>query len=340
MIILSESARSYQTWGNLRAVQGIASDAGDFELVVYRPFCGDIVPCNLGIIACTPPNVFCFRNRTCIEKTSPRIVSDPGECRYMMDIFPEYKIARRIKITVTRGNFFYRLMKVRDFQIGDLIAVKPLDAKLLVQEKDYEDDELDFTIDHIGSGQDPPKFMRYEEMKPLKGKKLLVRMIAYENTQFYIPHIFKDAGYYTPKMIVTSPWIEGNHTYEVKIAVQMIIDKIRLQVVPANSAVNQKTEIAIKLNGGSDVALTWDFGDGSSDAEKIDVVRVGQKIFKNHLYSQPGVYKIFVTAQNIRNYYNSTHWIHVQYPITSEWKFKSNSPQLLPGKYNDYCFSL
>lgn len=331
MIILSESARSYQTWGNLRAVQGIATDAGDFELVVYRPFCGNNTQCDLGIKPCNPPDVFCFRNKTCIPKTSPRIVTDPGECRYTMDIYPEYKIARRIKTTVTRGNFFYRLMKVRDFQIGDLIAVKPLDAKLLVQDNDSEE-PTDFFLEGIGSRQDPPKFIRYDQMKPMKGKKLLVRMIAYENTQFHLKHTYRDAGYYAPTMTVISPWINGNYTYEVKVTVQMIIDKMRLQVIPANSAVNQRTEVSIKVNGGSDVALTWDFGDGSSDKETVANVKAGQKFSRFHEYLEPGIYKIFVSAENIRNYYNATHWISVQYPITNEWRLKSNSPQLLPGK--------
>lgn len=127
MIIFSESARSYQTWGNLRALEGIFTQPGDFWLIIYRPFCGNNTDCNLGIISCSPPEVFCYRTKTCVKaESTPRTYTDPGPCRQPIDFFPEYHRIRRVKITGEKDYTFYRLKIIREFQTGDLVALKPI----------------------------------------------------------------------------------------------------------------------------------------------------------------------------------------------------------------------
>lgn len=353
LYILSDSAKSYSSNSNIRALEGYSTLGGDLELIVYRPWCGNNTPCSLGVVSCSPPKVFCLRDKNCIDpgtkvdgggdSSKKKLTADPSvqvpspdSCRSHIDLFPEYKVARRVKVTVTRNYFYYHLSKSRDFRIGDLIALRLFDAKLaLVATEPSSTSNLDLIYSStVPLERGTPTIIGYESLKPMNSKKLLVRVITYENSEFYLPHPYADNGNYTVKLVLTSPWLENvkNFTYEAKIAVQTPIDQIRLRVVPPNAVVGQKVSATIRINGGSDVKLTWDFGDTYKTTKKVDFVKTGQKFLESHEYTIPGVYRINVGASNLQNKYTTGQTITIQYPITSDWKLASSSPQLLPGE--------
>lgn len=343
--ILSDSQSIIDREGNIRAVEGYGLTPGDMELQIYRPSCGnDSCPFPANAILCPESSILCMRSKTCVNPTHvangvtmPR--KDLRElCRSSSSVpqFSEYKLIRRVKLTIVKGNFFIRLSRPRKLKPGDILAIRTRGG--VVARRKFTPDAYDFESPDWklmdGNPDEPLKVIHSGQMVPLDNIKYMMRLITYEDISFSPLHEYTNASVYPVELKITTPWADdGVVKITQKVTVSEAIDRLRMRVSPPNAAVDAPVAVSIILSSGTGVKLLWDFGDGLTDEDMVDVSHPNEKFTRFHNYSRPGTYDIKVKASNIQSDLSSGHSLQVQYPITKDWVLSSNSPQLLPGQY-------
>ena len=374
-LILSDSQSVLDRDGTIRAVEGFGAVPGDMELQIYRPSCGnDSCPFPSNAILCPEPSILCMRTKTCINPSV--LVADPSSKplpgnkgssgskgkeqltnrKELKDIcrtpisgpqFAEYKLMRRVKLTILKGYFFIRLSKARNLKPGDLLALRTRGG-LLAKRKIMGSESPDWKLDD-GNPDEPLKHINSGQMVALKDAKYLIKIMTYEDLKFSPFHDYTNSSEFSVTLKVSSPWLtsstaDGAIVFNRQLTVSQSINKLRARVIPPNAPVGAPVSVSIILSSGSLVKLTWDFGDGESDSDQVDVTTPNEKFTRFHNYTSPGVYDIHVSARNIQSDTSATHRLIAQHPVSKAWKLSTNSPQLLPGLFCSgfvlfYCFS-
>jgi len=330
MFFIDQAATSVQTEGTIRAIEGYARHAGSFEIVIYRPYCGNNVDCLGPQLLCSPSFVYCTKNQSCIEPNFKRRFTDPFECKRQTSFYNEYKIIRRVRIYFKEpGYFFLKLSHYREYKAGDLVAIKSNITEVaswLAKENESADSFLHLDL----IDKDPPKVFQFNQLNRSK-VKLMVRAISYESTQFKLLHNYSQSGNYELNFILSSPWTAEDYTYSAKISVQIPIGQLSVHTV-LWARVNEYVPVGISLTNGSNVYLFWSFGNGLVSDYNISLVEAHELYTKGVTYSHPGVYQVLVKAENLHNKRQAKHILTIQRPVCDNWYLKTNSPQLLPGE--------
>ena len=355
--ILSDSQSLIDRDGTIRAVEGYGIASGDMELQIYRPFCGnESCPHFPPSVHCPTPQILCVKTETCTDPSpSPTSRLNPAGNRFkrkeLKDIcrptflgpqFSEYKLMRRVKLTLTKGYFFIRLSKPRNLSSGDLMALRSRGgqvARRRFNSTTYDHDSPDWKV-RDGNPDEPLKILNSGQMIPLDNIKYMMKIITYEDLILKPAHEYVNASTYSVNMKLTSPWAESDITKSATITVAESIDRLRMKVTPPNAAVDAPVSVSVILSSGTGVKLFWDFGDGSTEEALVDVTSRNEKFTRTHNYTEPGNYNIRVVASNIQSTLSSQHLLTAQYPITKQWKLISSSPQLLPGQDHELCSTI
>lgn len=340
--ILSESQSVIDRPGTIRAVEGFGVNPGDMELQIYRPHCGnESCPLPANAIACPEPSILCMKTKSCVNPTVS--LTSSYKRKELQDIcrptvpgpqFAEYKLMRRVKLTILKGYFFIRLSKPRYLMPGDILAIRTRGGKIAKRKLTSEETDIataDWRVND-GNPDEPLKFLNSGQMVPIDDTKYLLRVFTYEDLTLTSLYEYATAGVYPIELKVTSSWTSEVFRKNKEIAVSEPIDKLRLRVTPPNAAVDSPVTVSIVLSSGTSVNLFWDFGDGTTDEELVDVTEVNQKFTRTHNYTSPGVYRIITKAKNIQSDLTATHTLIAQYAVSKKWQLESNSPQLLPGE--------
>lgn len=347
--ILSDSQSIIDRDGTIRAVEGYGLTPGDMELQIYRPSCGnDSCPFPSNAILCPEPSILCMRTKTCINPQSSATL-DKGShtirrkelkdiCRLTMSgpQFAQYRLMKRVKLTITKDYFFIRLSRPRNLMAGDLLALRSREgggrvARRRFTPTPYEHETPDWKL-MDGNPDEPLKVLHSGQMVALDNIKYMIKIIMYEDLVLAPLHEYANASVYPVGLKVTSPWAGDVITRSQQITVSEAIDRLRLRVSPPNAAVDALVSVSVILSSGTGVKLSWDFGDGTSEEALVDVTVPNEKFTRVRNYSEPGNYLIQVKAWNIQSVQTSQHWLTVQHAISKKWKLTSNSPQLLPGQ--------
>ena len=349
--ILSDSQSIIDRDGTIRAVEGYALTPGDMELQIYRPSCGnDSCPFPSNAILCPEPSILCMKTKTCINPSpsasSP--LSNPNHrlrrkelkdiCRLTISgpQFAEYKLMKRVKLTLTKGYFFIRLSRPRNLMAGDLLALRSRGGQVTrrrFSNTAYEHESPDWKL-MDGNPDEPLKILHSGQMVALDSIKYMMKVIMYEDLILNPLHEYANASTYTVSLKVSSPWADAVVSQTQQITVSEAIDKLRMRVSPPNAAVDALVSVSVILSSGTGVKLNWDFGDGTNEEALVDVTVPNEKFTRVRNYSEPGHYLIQVKASNIQSVQSSKHLLTVQHPVTKKWKLVSNSPQLLPGQHH------
>lgn len=349
--ILSDSQSIIDRDGTIRAVEGYGLAPGDMELQIYRPSCGnDSCPFPSNAILCPEPSVLCMKTKTCINPLASLSSSlNKGghnvRRKELKDIcrltisgpqFAQYRLMKRVKLTITKEYFFIRLSRPRNLMAGDLLALRSRDgggriARRSFTPTSYDNETPDWKL-LDGNPDEPLKVLHSGQMVPLDNIKYMIKIIMYEDLVLNPPHEYAAASAYPVTLKVSSPWAESTVSKVQQITVSEAVDKMRLRVSPPNAAVDALVSVSVILSSGTGVKLNWDFGDGTSEEALVDVTVRNEKFTRVRNYSEPGNYLIQVQASNVQSVQTSKHRLTVQHPITKKWKLGSNSPQLLPGQ--------
>lgn len=187
-----------------------------------------------------------------------------------------------------------------------------------------------------GNPDEPLKVINSGQIVSLNSVKYMIQLITYEDLILSPLKEYTNASDYKIDISVTSPWSDEVVKKSKAITVSEAIDRLRVRVTPPNAAVDFPVGVTFILSSGTGVKLHWDFGDGSTDEDMVDVTVPNEKFVRMHNYSKPGTYNIEVKAKNIQSDLSAKHTITIQYPVTKEWKLTSTAPQLLPGKYTSF----
>ena len=328
--VLSESQSVIDRDGTIRAVEGYGLLPGDMELQIYRPHCGnDSCPFPANAILCPDQSVLCMRTKTCVNPV-PGTKELREICRQKVTgpQFPEYKIYKRVKLTLLKGYFFIRLSKARNLKPGDLIALRTRGGQI-TKRKVEGSESPDWKLDD-GNPDEPLKIINSGQIIPLRDIKYMIRILMYEDIIFSPYHNYINSSQFQVSMKVSTPW--GTEVTQSRgITVAAAVNKLRVRVVPPNSAVGQPVSVSIIMNSGSQVQISWDFGDGKKEDETVDVSVPNDPFTRIHNYTKPGTFLIKVKAKNIKSDVTSDHVLIAQHPVSKDWKLSTDSPQLLPG---------
>ena len=185
-MVLSDSQSVLDRDGTIRAVEGFGTVPGDMELQIYRPSCGnDSCPFPSNAILCPEPAILCMRTKTCINPLNTLAsglvngkdknkdnMSNKKElkeiCRTPISgpQFAEYKLMRRVKLTILKGYFFIRLSKARNLKPGDLLVLRTRGGALS-KRKLMAGETSDWKLDD-GNPDEPLKFVNSGQMVPLR----------------------------------------------------------------------------------------------------------------------------------------------------------------------------
>ena len=108
-----------------------------------------------------------------------------------------------------------------------------------------------------------------DNFKEVKDNKYLLNLVVSDPLVLTIPHEYYESGHYGITLKVKNDWTKADIKRESSINIQSTISKMRLTVTPPDAAVDQKVEITIQLNKGSNIKVTWDFGDGTIINDQI-----------------------------------------------------------------------
>ena len=344
--LLSDSQSVIDRDGTIRAVEGFGLHPGDMELQIYRPSCGNTsCPFPSNAILCPEPTVLCMKTKTCLNPTTTvsRSNSTAIPRRELKDMcktpstgpqFSEYRLMRRIKLTIVKGKFFIRLSKPRNLKPGDILALRTrggmVARRRLDLEPSLEGEAADWKLVD-GMPDEPLKEINSGQIVSLNSVKYMIQLITYEDLILSPLKEYTNASVYNMDITVTSPWSDDVVKKSTSITVSEAIDRLRMRVSPPNAAVDFPVAVTFILSSGSGVKLNWDFGDGTTEEDMVDVTVPNEKFTRMHNYSSPGKYHIEVKAKNIQSDLSAKHLLTIQYPVTKDWKLSSTAPQLLPG---------
>ena len=148
---------------------------------------------------------------------------------------------------------------------GDVMAVRS-DGAQLAQRKIRSNEPTDFIAEQTDNTVTTFSSENFKEVKELKH---LIRVIVSEPLSLTIPHEYDESGHYGIKLLLNNDWTKTDIQRESSINIQSTISKMRLTVTPPDAAVDQKVEITIQLNKGSNIKVMWDFGDGTVINDQI-----------------------------------------------------------------------
>jgi len=352
--VLSDSQSVIDMDGTIRAVEGYGLTPGDMELQIYRPSCGNSsCPFPPNSILCPESTMLCMQTKTCVNPLTAISKKDETMIprRELKDLcrtstsgpqFSEYKLVRRIKLTIVKGKFFIRLSRPRNLKPGDLLALRTRGGQIARRRVDMEPSLEGLNPDWKlvdGNPDEPLKVINSGQVVALNSIKYMIQLIMYEDLVLNTIKEYTNASIYDVQVSISTPWTgsSGEELVVKKskmITVSEAIDRLRMRVTPSNGAVESPVGVTCILSSGSGVKVHWDFGDGSTDEDMVDVSVPNEKFTRFHNYSRPGSYSIQVKASNIQSDLSSKHTIVIQHPINKEWKLSSTAPQLLPGLVN------
>ena len=242
---------------------------------------------------------------------------------------------RRIKLTITKGKFFIRLSKPRNLKPGDILALRTRGGQIVKRRIDMEPTLEGETPDWKlvdGNPDEPLKVINSGQIVSLNSVKYMIQLITYEDLILAPIKEYTNASVYNIDVSVSTSWTDEVVKKQKTITISEAIDRLRVRVSPPNAAVEFPVAVTFILSSGSGVKLHWDYGDGSTDEDIVDVSVPNEKFTRMHNYTRAGTFYIKVRASNIQSDVSSKHTIVIQHPITKEWKLTSTAPQLLPGK--------
>ena len=166
---------------------------------------------------------------------------------------------KKFSLTITEGHYYLKSISSFRLIAGDVLAVRSDGAQLAqrlirpYEPKDYITEQTDNSLTTFSS----------DTFKEVKEVKHLIRLVVSEPLLLTIPHEYQESGHYGIKLSVKSDWSQKDVSRESSINIQSTISKMRLTVVPPDASVDQKVDITIQLNKGSNIKVMWDFGDGT-----------------------------------------------------------------------------
>lgn len=257
--ILADAQSAITADSTVRAVEGYGIMSGDLELQIFRPFCGNVsCPEMTPIPSCPGSQLYCAKIKSCLNATEMR--AEFGSlCRVPPTgpQFAQYKLVRRVKVTILRGYFFIRLSKSRALKAGDLLGLKTRGGVFAHKHIEAGSGEMPDWKLNDGNPEDPLKFVNSGQMVPLNGIKYMVKVLFYEDRIINPMHDYENSSEYQITMNAMSPWGDASVTHTKTINVVMSINKLRARVVPPNVAIGQKVDVSIILSSGTLVKLFW-----------------------------------------------------------------------------------
>jgi hypothetical protein len=222
------------------------------NLQILRKVCPEGAECSGHGITCFEPSALCVLNKGCSDSCHP---------------FPpqktSYSIVKTFTLTITEGHFYLKSSSSFRMTAGDVLAIRSDDAQL-AHRPVKSGETPDYITEHTGDG--PISSDNFREVKEVKH---FIRAIVSEPLALTVPHEYVDSGHYGIKLSVKNRWTPEDITRESSINIQSTISKMRLTVNPPDASVDQRVDITIQLNKGSNIKVLWDFGDGTVVTDQI-----------------------------------------------------------------------
>ncbi|CAG2103799.1 unnamed protein product, partial [Medioppia subpectinata] len=325
LLIIPLPEKELDSSAAIQALEGYGAAPGNMQLFILRKVCPEgLAECNEGHgITCFEPSALCVLNKGCSDNCQP---------------FPpkktSYSIVKTFTLTITEGHFYLQSTSSFRMLAGDVLAIRS-DGAQLAHRAPKKGETPDYITDHSADGVTAFSSDAFREVKQMKH---LIRAIVSEPLALTVPHEYEESGRYGIRLALKNRWTAAAITRESSINIQSTISKMRLTVMPPDTPVDQRVDITIQLNKGSNIKVLWDFGDGNTVTDQIPVIKSSQRFMKTYKYSQPGVYTIRVKAENLQGETSTEHTLIAEHPVHKNWKIVSNSPQLLPG-FVDFNFT-
>jgi hypothetical protein len=216
--------------------------------------CQEGSDCSGQSISCFEPSALCVSNKGCSDS-----------CMSFPNNKADYGVVKNFSLTITEGHFYLKTASRFRMIAGDLIAIRSEGAQLahrLAKKNEILDYKYEQTSDNATT-------LSSEKFKAIKGIKHLIRIVVSEPLELTVPHQYEESGQYGIKLFLKNDWSPKEITRESSVNIQSTISKMRLTVSPPNVAVDQKVDITIQLNRGSNIKVLWDFGDGTIINDQI-----------------------------------------------------------------------
>lgn len=200
-------------------------------------------------MSCFEPGALCSCSKTC-----------SNECKPFYKKKAQYKIVKKFDLTITEGQFYLTSRSSFRLFSDDLIGMKMQDARLAHRNL-YPGESQDYKIE---MSSDTVSVFESDKFIPIEDRKYYIRLIVSEPLTFTMPHVYDNSGTYLIKLMLKNEFAEKEIRRDILVSIQSTISKMRLLVTPPNAAVGQKVDLIGQLNKGSNIKLTWDYGDGNT----------------------------------------------------------------------------
>lgn len=241
----------------------------NFENIqIFKKVCKEGQDCSDSSITCFEPSALCAAKKDCSDSCSD----------FRHDSKAQYQLDQQLTLTITENHFFQKPKEQIQVVDSNLIVIKSKGGKI-AHRNTKAGEKPDSKVTKIGE-----KFIGFamSQVKDVKDTKHLLRIIISEPIELVVPHEYTESGHYKISMSINNLWSKEAISYDNDISVQSSISNIKLTVNPQNAAVDQKVDVIIQLTKGSNIKVSWDYGDGQIDQEEI--LSKSNSIFSTIIY--------------------------------------------------------
>lgn len=177
----------------------------------------------------------------------------------------QYKIVKTFDLLITEGQFYLTSRSSFRLFSDDLVGIQTENAQLAYRElrkgevPDYKIEKSSDSIDVFESNK----------FRPIEDRKYFIRLIVSEPLTFTMRHSYENSGHFPIRFMAKNAFNSREVKRDNYISIQSTISKMRFLVNPPNAAVDQKVDISVQLNKGSNIKLLWDYGDDNQEVEDI-----------------------------------------------------------------------
>ncbi|XP_023225224.1 uncharacterized protein LOC111626157 [Centruroides sculpturatus] len=305
--------------GLVHSLQLFGTEEGPISLLVLRRKCQN-KECSSAYIECQKENVYCPHRHTCL---SP--VKD-ASCPQLRSVFEfPFSIVHKIPINIKAGHNYLPIEGEYKVETGDILGVY-LRRGQVAYRRTLGNEQDDFG----GSKLSKSSGIKDTNVKST-GLKYYLQAAIGVPLQLSLQHRYRQTNVFEYSIEVNNEFTSTPITRKCTVNVQRPILGIKLTVTPPDTATGQVVKFELVVNGGTNVNVVWDFGDEKIRKEYVDDTATKGKLTKEHVYREPGVYKIKVRAFNLHGEFNDSHRLIAQNPVLPVWEISTNSPQLLPA---------
>ncbi|XP_023230775.1 uncharacterized protein LOC111630844 [Centruroides sculpturatus] len=296
--------------GRIIGLELFALTSGDIDILVLKPVCLDTKYCIYYESCYDNCNTYENSDEYCIVNYTLQYMIQTS-CTKSVPHDVSFEIKFKKTISVDIGYNSIDIDELIEVEPGDIVGFSSK-TSIIPSTSSFNSDEFVDT-DKNGNSLDVRHYFR---------------VFATEPVEYHMKYTFNELGTYNVTAETSCSNTGSVNIIKKEILVFSDFGYFNVSVHPTLIAVGDKYTIKIITSGGIDIDLVWDYKNGTTEQEFIS--SIPPLFSKDIVCLEKGDHTIEIIASNDNGSVSDIVTFTCIYPVTDDWKLKSDSPQCIP----------